>query len=116
MKYGALNIFAAALLLMVSSAIHLHTPLFNLALVVKLVYLSFYAAWSIMFLIAPTSTRVWIAVRMVTALLLLGNDIAELASENRQDLTVVPEWHQTDSSSSEASSAGSEYSSDARNR
>jgi hypothetical protein len=116
MRYGAVNIFAAALLVMVSSAIHLRTPLFNMAFIIKLIYLLFNISSSIFSLVAPTSTgalRAWVAVRTATALILLGNDIGELVRSRQQPLGDIPGWNENDpsSSSSEASSAGSEYSS-----
>jgi hypothetical protein len=116
MKYGVLNLFAAALLAIVSTAIHLHTPVFKIARFVMLLYLLFSASSSIVCLIsASTSTflRVWVAVRTISALSLLGNDIGEMVRSSNQPLGDIPGWDHGESSSSNVSSAGSEHSSDA---
>jgi len=113
-RHGALNMFAAALLAMISSTIHLRTPLFNIALIVKFLYLLFSMSSSCVVLITPTSSglqRVWAAVRITSALLLLGNDIGELIGLSQHSLEDVPGWQDNESSGSEASSAISEYSS-----
>jgi hypothetical protein len=107
-KYGALDLFAAALIVMISSAIHLHTPIFNMALVVKFLYLFFNTSTSMIFLTAQGITgalRAWVFVRTIAALLLLANDIGELVGPTQQPLEQLPGWDAGEDLNSDAPSS-----------
>jgi hypothetical protein len=66
--YGPLNIFTSALLATDSCAIHLHSPLFQLAWVIKLLYTLFSASLASKLLISKSVSgfyEIWIAIRLL---------------------------------------------------
>jgi hypothetical protein len=115
--YGPLNIFTAALLATDSSAIHLRSPLFQIAWGVKLLYPLFSAALSIVLLVSESafgSHRNWVAIRLLVTVLWICAYLGELKWWEHQIVPVIPgaELEEFSESDGESESVASDDSRD----
>jgi hypothetical protein len=105
--YGPLNIFTAALLATDTSAIHLRSPLFQLAWVVKLLYPVFSAASSVTILISKGAIdmhRNWLVVRLLVTVLWICAYLGELKWWEKHLSPEIPGVERVELAESESSS------------